>query len=124
MPRTALTPTNLGVTDVADPTGTAIDSTLVTNGVVINTADPSRTVLRVANSAGSAKKVTVRAGGKDGPAWMRTQGDTEVSVGASGTRWIGPFSEARYLQHGGKLNIDFESGFTGTVTAFKLARSL
>ncbi|NEB42263.1 hypothetical protein [Streptomyces sp. SID14515] len=124
MPRTALTPTNLGVTDVADPTGTAIDSTLVTNGVVINAADPSRIVLRVANSAGSAKKVTVRAGGKDGPAWMRTQGDTEVSVGASGTRWVGPFSEARYLQHGGKLNIDFESGFTGTITAFKLSRSL
>ncbi|MEU0991278.1 hypothetical protein [Streptomyces sp. NPDC005953] len=124
MPRTALTPTSLGGADVADPTGTAIDSTLVSNGVVINTADPSRTMLRVANSAGSAKKVTIRAGGKDGPAWMRTQGDTEVSVAASGTRWIGPFSEARYLQHGGKLHIDFETGFTGAITAFKLARSL
>ncbi|MYR36365.1 hypothetical protein GTX14_04765 [Streptomyces sp. SID4944] len=124
MPRTALTPTNLGATDVADPTGTAIDSTLVTNGVVINAADPSRTMLRVANSAGSTKKITIRAGGKDGPAWMRTQGDTEVSVAASGTRWIGPFSEARYLQHGGKLNLDFESGFTGTITAFKIARHL
>ncbi|WP_420032238.1 hypothetical protein ACN2WE_05090 [Streptomyces sp. cg28] len=124
MPRTALTPAALSGADVADPSGTTIDSTLVTNGIVINTADPSRTVLRVTNSAGSAKKVTARAGGKDGPAWMRSQGDTDVSVAASGTRWIGPFSEARYLQHGGKLNIDFESGFTGTITAFKLARSL
>ena len=124
MARTALTPTNLAGSDLADPTGTTIDATLVTNGVVINSADPSRTFLRVTNSAGSAKKVTIRAGGKDGPAWMRTQGDTEVSVAASGTRLIGPFSEARYLQHGGKLNIDFESGFTGAITAFKLARSL
>lgn len=124
MPRTALTPTTLGTTDVADPTGTTIDSTLVTNGVVINTADPSRTVLRVTNSAGSTKKVTVRAGGKDGPAWMRTQGDTEVSVATTATRWIGPFSEARYVQHGGKLHIDFETGFTGTITALQLKRSL
>lgn len=124
MARTALTPTSLAGSDLADPAGTTIDATLVTNGAVINTADPSRTVLRVTNSAGSAKKVTMRAGAKDGPAWMRTQGDTEVSVAASGTRWLGPFSEARYLQHGGKLNIDFESGFTGTITAFKLARSL
>lgn len=124
MARTALTPTSLSGPGIADPAGTTIDATLVTNGVVINTADPSRTVLKVTNSAGSAKKVTVRAGGKDGPAWMRTQGDTDESVGASATRWLGPFSEARYLQHGGKLNIDFESGFTGTITAFKLARSL
>ncbi|MFJ6729376.1 hypothetical protein ACIQPQ_31190 [Streptomyces sp. NPDC091281] len=124
MPRTSLTPTSLSGGDVADPAGTTIDSTLVANGVVINTADPSRTVLRVTNSAVAAKKVTVRAGGKDGPAVMRTQGDTEVSVAASGTRFLGPFSEARYLQHGGKLNIDFESGFTGTITALKLARSL
>ena len=124
MARTALTPTALGSTDVADPTGTTVDSTLVTNGAVINTADPSRTILRITNSAGAAKKLTIRAGGKDGPAWMRSQGDTDVSVAASGTRWVGPFSEARYLQHGGKLNLDFESGFTGTITAFKLNRSL
>lgn len=124
MARTALTPTSLSGSDVADPAGTTIDATLVTNGVVINSADPSRTFLRVTNSAGSAKKVTIRAGGKDGPAWMRSQGDTEVSVAASGTRFLGPLAEARYLQHGGKLNVDFESGFTGTITAFKLARSL
>lgn len=124
MARTSLTPTAFGGGDVADPTGTAIDSTLVTNGVVINSADPSRTVLRVANSAGSAKKVTVRAGDAGGPAWMRTQGDTEVSVGASGTRWLGPFSEARYSQSGGKLHIDFETGFTGTITAFQLGRGI
>jgi len=122
--RTSLTPTSLGGNDVADPTGTTIDSTLVTNGVVINSADPSRTVLRVTNSAGSTKKVTIRAGGADGPAWMRTQGDTEVPVATTATRWIGPLSEARYSQHGGKLHVDFESGFTGTVTAFKLARGI
>lgn len=124
MARTALTPTSLSGGDVADPAGTTIDATLVTNGVVINSADPSRTVLRVTNSAGTAKKVTVRAGGADGPAWMRTQGDLEVSVAAGATRWIGPLSEARYSQHGGKLNIDFETGTTGTVAALKMGRGI
>ncbi|MET9444992.1 hypothetical protein [Streptomyces sp. NPDC006610] len=124
MARTALTPVSFGGGDIADPTGTTIDSTLVTNGVVINSADPSRTVLRVTNSAGTAKKVTIRAGGTDGPAWMRTLGDSEVTVGAGATRWIGPLSEARYTQHGGKLHVDFESGTTGTVTAFQLARGI
>jgi hypothetical protein len=104
--RTSLTPTSLGGGDLADPAGTTIDSTLVTNGVVVNTADPSRT------------------GGTDGPAWMGVQGDYDTSVATTATRWIGPFSEARYLQHGGKLNIDFESGFTGTITAFKLTRGI
>jgi len=122
--RTALTPVSLGGGDIADPAGTTIDATLVTNGVVINTADPNLTVLRVTNSAGSTKKVTVRAGGTDGPAWMGVQGDYETSVATTATRWIGPLSEARYLQHGTKLNIDFEAGFTGTITAFKLARGI
>lgn len=124
MARTSLTPVSLGGGDVADVAGTTIDATLVTNGVVINTADPSRTVLRVTNSAGSTKKVTVRAGGTDGPAWMATQGDYDTSIATTATRWIGPLSEARYLQHGGKLHLDFESGFTGTITAFKLGRGI
>ncbi|NEA52421.1 hypothetical protein [Streptomyces sp. SID10815] len=124
MARTSLTPTSLSGGDLADPAGTTIDSTLVTNGVVINSADPSRTVLRVTNSAGAAKKVTVKAGGTDGPAWMGVQGDYDTSVGASGTRWIGPFSEARYIQHGSKMFLDFESGFTGTITVFQVARGL
>ncbi|MEE4419523.1 hypothetical protein [Streptomyces bugieae] len=116
---TALTP-NGHTSDVA---GTTIDSTLVTNGVVINGVDPERTVLRVANTAAGAKNVTVKTG--TGPqSWMAGQGDLVVSVAAStGKEFVGPFTSAHFQQRGSQLYIDFESGFTGTITVFKLPKA-
>jgi hypothetical protein len=116
---TALTP-NGHTSDVA---GTTIDSTLVTNGVVINDVDPERTVLRVANTATGAKNVLVRTG-TGTQSWMAGQGDLTVSVGANtGKEWVGPFTSARFQQKGTKLYVDFESGFTGTITVFKLPKA-
>lgn len=103
--------------------GTAIDSTLVTNGVVIEDADPSRSVIRVINTAGTAKNVTVRAGANP-PAWRAGQGDLVMSVPAGEQAWIPPLTEARYMQAGSKVHVDFEAGFTGRVTPFKLARNI
>ncbi|MFI9598929.1 hypothetical protein ACIHCX_03440 [Streptomyces sp. NPDC052043] len=108
---------------LTDPAGTTIDATLVTNGVAIDAADPEHTLIRVTNSAGAAKTVTVRAGvGRQ--SWMAGSGDYTQSVPASGTVWLGPFTSARFQQKGSKLNVDFESGTTGTVTVFKLPRAL
>ncbi|MGV9278060.1 hypothetical protein [Streptomyces griseosporeus] len=116
---TALTP-NGHTTDVA---GTTIDATLVTNGVVINDVDPERTVLRVANTATGAKNVIVRTGSGT-QSWMAGQGDLTVSVGANtGKEFVGPFTSARFQQKGSKLYVDFETGFTGTLTVFKLPRA-
>lgn len=116
---TALTP-NGHTTDVA---GTTIDATLVTNGVVINDVDPERTVLRVTNTAAGAKNVIVRTG-TGTQSWMAGQGDLTVSVGANtGKEFVGPFTSARFQQKGSKLYIDFESGFTGTITVFKLPKA-
>lgn len=108
---------------LADPAGTTIDSTLVTNGVVISDADPERTLIRVTNSAASGKQVTVRAG-SGSQSWMAGSGDATQSVGASSTSWLGPFTSARFQQRGSKLHLDFESGTTGTVTVFRLPRAL
>lgn len=116
---TALTP-NGHTTDVA---GTTIDATLVTNGVVIEGADPERTVLRVNNTATGAKNVIVRTG-SGVQSWMAGQGDLTVAVGANtGKEFVGPFTSAHFQQRGTKLYVDFESGFLGTITVFKLPKA-
>ncbi|MFF9003660.1 hypothetical protein ACF1GW_38845 [Streptomyces achromogenes] len=116
---TTFTP-NGHTTDVA---GTTIDATLVTNGVVINNVDPEHTVLRVTNTATGAKNVIVRTG-SGVQSWMAGQGDLTVSVGANtGKEWVGPFTSAHYQQTGSRLYVDFESGFTGTITVFKMPKA-
>lgn len=124
MARTALSYTNLNPNGhTTSPAGTTIDSTLVSNGVVINGVDPEHTILRVTNTATSAKNVTVRTGSGT-QSWMAGQGDLVVSVGANtGNEFIGPFTSARFQQHGSALYIDFDSGFTGTITAFHMPKA-
>ncbi|MFR9794234.1 hypothetical protein ACL07V_37365 [Streptomyces sp. MB22_4] len=105
------------------PAGTTIDATLVSNGVEIDIADPEHTILRVSNTATSAKNVTVRAGSGI-QAWMAGQGDLPVNVGANtGMEFIGPFTSARFQQDGSKLYLDFDSGFTGTLTVFHMPKA-
>ncbi|WP_256096055.1 hypothetical protein [Streptomyces sp. EN23] len=107
----------------SDVAGTTIDATLVTNGVIINDVDPERTVLRVANTATGAKNVIVRTG-SGSQSWMAGQGDLTVAVGANtGKEFVGPFTSARFQQRGTKLYVDFESGFLGTITVFKLPKA-
>ncbi|MFE4420437.1 hypothetical protein [Streptomyces sp. NPDC056817] len=124
MPRTAVNYSKLSANgSLTDPAGTTIDAALVTNGVVVNAADPEHTLLRVTNSAAGAKNVTVRAG-SGRQSWMAGSGDRVQSVPASGTVWLGPFTSARFQQAGSRLHVDFESGTTGTVTVFKIPRAL
>ncbi|MET8113809.1 hypothetical protein [Streptomyces prasinus] len=123
MPRTAVSYSPLVANGhLTSPAGTTIDATLVTNGVVINAADPERTVLRVTNTAASAKTVTVRAG-TGSQSWMAGSGDYVQSVGANtGSEFLGPFTSARFQQKGSKLHVDFESGFVGTITVLRLPK--
>jgi hypothetical protein len=124
MPRTAVAYSNLAPnSNLSDPAGTTIDATLVTNGVVIENADPERTLIRVANTAGTDKVVTVKAG-SGVQSWMAGQGDLGVTVAAtSGKQFIGPFTSARFQQQGTKLYVDFAAGTTGTITVFKLPKA-
>lgn len=121
MARTAISYSNwVANSNLADVAGTSVD---VTNDHVINNARPELTVLRVTNTAGTDKVVTVKAGGGD-PAWRRGQGDLDVTVTAStGVQWIGPLSSSRFLQSDGSLHVDIATGHTGTITAFKLPRT-
>jgi hypothetical protein len=133
MARTAITPRALvanGSLDAA--TGpTTIDSTLVTNGVVINRVEPERTLIRVTNTEGSTNTVTIRKGDKP-PAEAQGQGDLVVTVAAtSGHRYIGPLESGRFLKRlddasvnqGGSIFIDFETGMTGVIDVLLLPRA-
>lgn len=121
--------TNLPYTDLApneyaaEPEALTIDATLVTNGAAITGADYERTVLRVTNTAGTSKTVTVRAGDSTA-AWMAGQGDLAAPVAADKETFVGPFNQARFQQYGGRLHVDFEAGFTGSITAFRLPRHM
>ena len=120
MARTAITVTDLtAATSVANPAGTAADQA---NGHVISGTRPEVLVLRVNNTAGTAKNVIVRAGtfpiaGSSG------QGDLTVQVPATtGSVLVGPLESARFLQNDGTVSVDLESGFAGTIAALKVSR--
>lgn len=101
---------------LADPAGTTADAT---NGHNVPAVGQSqRVVLRVANSAGASKNVTVKAGNNP-PAQRAGLSDKVVAVGAGATVWIGPLSSDRFIQTDGSVNVDLESGLTGTITAFQ-----
>jgi len=124
MARTNLPLTNLVANGgLTDPAGTTADQANGMNVAVPTTAIPSgphldKLMLRVANTAGSAKNVIVRAGASS-LAFRAGIGDLTVQVPATtGVKWVGPFDISRFVQSDGSLNIDFESGFTGTITAF------
>jgi hypothetical protein len=78
-------------------------------------------VLIVSNTAAAAKNIIVRAGVgggiTPGPAFRSGLGDLVIPIPAGATRWLGPFDSARHMQLDGSVNLDFEAGFTGNITA-------
>ena len=109
-------------TGLADPAGTAIDQANGMNVVLATTAIPAAPgaellLLRVANTAAAAHNVILRAGAYP-PAFESMKGDQTVSVTNATTRWVGPLEYARHAQADGSINVDFDTGFTGTITAF------
>jgi hypothetical protein len=120
MARTAVPYSNLVPNGhLTDPTPTTADAA---NGHTIAKARPELTMLRVFNTAGTAKNVIVKAG-VNPPDIAASLGDLTVSVAASGIEWLGPFESGRFLQKDGSMSVDLGSGFTGSLTAFYLPRN-
>jgi hypothetical protein len=121
MARTAVPYSTLvGNSNLTDPAGTALDAT---NDHVISAAVPERTVLRVTNTNGSDRVITIKAGDYP-PAMAAGQGDLTVTVAATtGVQWIGPFESGRFLQSDGTMEIDVAASHTGTVTAFLVPKA-
>lgn len=128
MPRTAVTPRALVPnSSLNGATGaTTIDATLVTNGVVVESAKPELMLIRVTNTEASTNTVTVKAGDNP-PALAAGLGDLVVTVAATtGVQYIGPFESGRFLQGGadaGDVHIDFETGMTGAIDILTFPRN-
>ncbi|MEU7831383.1 MULTISPECIES: hypothetical protein [unclassified Nonomuraea] len=120
MARTALPYSNLVAnSNLSQPAGTTIDQA---NGMVIAAARPELTILRVANTNGTDRVVTIKAGDNP-PALAAGQGDLAVTVAATtGVQFIGPFESGRFIQADGTMEIDFAASFAGTITALKVPR--
>lgn len=105
--------------NLTDPAGTALDAT---NDHVIAAAVPENTILRVTNTNGSDRVITILAGDSP-PALASGLGNLDVTVAATtGVQWIGPFESGRFLQNDGTMHIDVAASMTGTITAFKTTR--
>lgn len=95
---------------------TTIDATLVTNGITVpNYASKDGNVwVRVKNTAVADKTFTVKKG-----TYPRAFADKVVTVPAtSGDQILLIKDSARYKQADGSIQIDFASGFTGTIEIY------
>lgn len=117
MARTAVVPRPLVKNSnlIGTSGATTIDSTLVTNGVTVANAKPEQMLIRCTNTEGSTNVLTVRAG--DNPPALRAgQGDLTVTLAATtGVQYMGPFESDKVLQADGSMEIDFETGMTGSI---------
>jgi hypothetical protein len=120
MARTAVTVTALsGNSGVAQPAGTTIDPT---NGHVINNAKPEQLILRVTNTNGTQRTLTIKAGDYP-PAVAAGLGDYTIVIAATtGVAIVGPFESGRFLQSDGTLQIDCEASMAGVIQAFEVTR--
>jgi len=121
MARTAVTVNTFTPTaGLTDPAGTTADAT---NDHVVTGVPLEELVLRFANTNGSDRVATIKAG--DNPPALRAgQGDIAITVPATtGVMWAGPFESGRFAQADGSLEIDLATSFAGTVTAFRIPRT-
>ena|SRR5579862_3734652 len=125
--------TNLPVTALTANGATAISTTAVdqTNGMNCQLASEAmpaagnseQLVLVVDNTDSASHNFILRAGASNPPAFRAALGDLTIAVAATTTKYLGPFEWARFCQSDGSLNIDFSSGFAGTIQALLLPRS-
>lgn len=117
MARVTLVPTSLVANGgVADPTGTASVAGAGNGFVIAASGRPVHELfLRVNNATAGSGTISVLAGSQPS-AISSGVGPVTVTVGASGTQWVGPFDSSRVQQPDGSLLI--ETSVVMTVTAF------
>lgn len=96
---------------------TTITSQMITDGVQVRFPRDGKLLIVVTNTAGSAKTVTLKAG--DGIA--KNQGNLTRQLAASTGTWvIRPEPSSRFKDKDGFLQLQFESGITGTIAALQI----
>lgn len=117
MAATALAVTDLAAdSNIADVAGVTPDAV---NGNSVSGVELEQVMLRVKNADSASHTCTVKAGVYP-PALSAGQGDLAVVVVNGTTRWIGPFTSARFAQADGSLLVDWSASTSVTVTAFVL----
>ena len=120
MARTAITPSVFTPNaKFANPAGTTVDPT---NGHIVSGVPLEELVLYVDATFAGAKDYTVVAGANP-PALSAGQGNLVISLNAE-KAWIGPFESARFIQADGSLWLNVAASATGTVTAFRMPRTV
>jgi hypothetical protein len=125
MARDAVTITALAPGVSSDnPAGTAINTT---NGANIAAAGQSgRLLVRVTNTSGASKNVTFQKGNTNvpasPPALRAGLGHLVVAVPATTGDVLVVLETARHLRSDGSINIDFQAGHTGVVSAVQLPK--
>lgn len=119
MARDALTVTNLAFNDSTEEgTGVTIDPA---NGVSCDVGgDVSGLFFRVTNTSGTTAYDVTFDAPTDNPAAVRSGlGDLVEEIAANGEEYF-TIEGARFLQSDGTLHINFETGMTGAIWAFRL----
>lgn len=125
MARTAVAYSNLlPNANVPDASLTAVTLNPGTsNGHRIASAEPERTLLRVAVGA-TGGNITVKAG-TNPPAIAAAMGDLVVNVAANTIQWIGPFESGRFVQNDGSMLVDVAAAVVpGTITAMRIPKAV
>lgn len=95
-------------------TGVAINTT---NGAAVAAEHTQKLILYIHNTTDSEKDVTIKAG----IGQRAGLGDLVMALAAE-TVYIVPCESARFVQANGDINLDFETGMTGTVAAYRLPK--
>lgn len=102
------------------PTTTAVDVANGHNLALSSSAIPSGSnaydlVIVFNQTFAGSKNIIVRAGANP-PSFRAARGDLQVAANAQ-VAYVGPLEPARFMQSDGSINIDYDSGTTGTVLA-------
>lgn len=110
--------------DLADPAGTTIDATLVTNGVALTCTDPKNVLVRCTNTSGAGKQLIVRrpASSQDGVATSAGgPGDwTTQSIPLTTGVRVFTLPPGCVDASDGTVHIDFQAGHTGTIQFYEI----
>jgi len=122
MARDAVTVTALALNAVTNtPAGTTISTT---NGAVITPGGAARKLLiRITNTITNATKTATIKAGVNPPALQQAVGDLALVVPQSGDVLV-TLESARFMQADGTINVDFSTGMTGKIDAWRLPNTL
>ena len=118
---TDITPTPLPAGAITEPVSTTIDAALVTSGVRVLNADPSRLIIRVTNTTAGPLGLDIMEG--DNPPSLGSRLTNFSVPGSSAPRFIGPLDSGQHMRSDGTIGILFENGFLGEIEIYEVARN-